>query len=102
MEILEEVVHWGVYCFNLVVLLVGLSTVLTLTYLSIVERMLSASFLGTLVAILMALVLVIAVNNGPRTTYKSVITDFNEVYEQGYKVEYKDGEFYILSKMEDD
>lgn len=34
----------------------------------------------------------------PRVEYKALITDFNEVYEQGYKIISQEGKIYTLEK----
>lgn len=38
------------------------------------------------------------INAGAKIEYKAVITDFNEVYNNGYKIINQDGSIYILEK----
>jgi len=49
---------------------------------------------------LVALVLLLwhEIEQGVNVTYKATITDFNEVYENGYKIVDRDGDIYILEK----
>jgi hypothetical protein len=43
-----------------------------------------------------------ATAQGPETTYKAKITDFNVVYEKGYEIIEKDGELYTIRESEAD
>lgn len=41
------------------------------------------------------------IKQGVDVTYKETITDFNEVYDNGYEITGQDGEIYILEKADE-
>jgi hypothetical protein len=64
----------------------------------------SDSILGAVVLAIitagLAWLLIYKIAQGPQTTYKAKITDFNVVYEKGYEIVDKDGELYTIRESE--
>ena len=105
MEIVAETALWGRY-FALIIISIALLTVAAI--------LLIAEFVGedppALLFVMLGAVITFVnisniaymVNNGPETQYKAIITDFNEVYSQGYEIVGREGDLYILQEREAD
>jgi hypothetical protein len=104
-EIVAETVLWGRY-FALIIALIALLTVATI--LLIVEFVgedppsLLSVILGAVNTFLIISIIADTVNKGPETQYKAIITDFIEVYSQGYEIVGREGDLYILQESEAD
>jgi ABC-type transport system involved in multi-copper enzyme maturation permease subunit len=104
-EIVAETVLWGRY-FALIIALIALLTVATI--LLIVEFVgedpptIWLVMLGAVNTFLIISIIAYMVNKGPETQYKAIITDFNEVYSQGYEIVDREGDIYILQESEAD
>jgi hypothetical protein len=104
-EIVAETVLWGRY-FALIIISIAL---LTLTAILLIGEFVGEdppSLLSVILGAVNAFVIISAiaytVNNGPETQYKAIITDFNEVYSQGYEIVDREGDIYILQESEAD
>jgi hypothetical protein len=104
-EIVAETVLWGRY-FALIIISIAL---LTLTAILLIVEFVGEdppSLLSVILGAVNAFVIISAiayvVNNGPETQYKAIITDFNEVYSQGYEIVGREGDLYILQESEAD
>jgi hypothetical protein len=104
-EIVAETVLWGRY-FALIIISIAL---LTLTANLLIGEFvgedppsLLSVILGAVNAFVIISAIAYAVNNGPETRYKAIITDFNEVYSQGYEIVGREGDLYILQESEAD
>lgn len=107
MEILSETVHTGELVFYVIILGVAslglLGLLIANLWMSIVEREFGFDALMlTVVCLLLGGLtsagLIAAVNKGANVTYKATITDFNEVYENGYEIIGQDDKIYTLQK----
>lgn len=58
---------------------------------------LGATFCG-LLAVFFMFGMHMKIKEGAEVTYKATITDFNEAYEQGYKIVSQDGKIFTLEK----
>ncbi|MDQ0154950.1 hypothetical protein [Robertmurraya andreesenii] len=108
MEILSQTTNWGVYVF-LLMIFGGLALAFSVGLIAIIIDVVSGQgssehFFGGIlaigVAVISVLVAVDVVRDGPDITYKATITDFNEVYTQGYEIIEKDGNLYTLRESE--
>lgn len=54
-----------------------------------------------LVLILFVTLMIFTIKEGKPKTYKAIVTDFNEVYNKGYKVVDQEGKIFILKKVDD-
>lgn len=54
----------------------------------------------TAVALLMTIAFVFGIKEGPEVTYDATITDFNEVYEQGYEIVEQRGKIFVIKERE--
>jgi ABC-type transport system involved in multi-copper enzyme maturation permease subunit len=104
-EIVAETVLWGRY-FALIIISIALLSVATI--LLIVEFVgedpptLWLVMLGAVNTFLIISIIAYMVIKGPETQYKAIITDFNEVYSQGYEIVDREGDIYILQESEAD
>jgi hypothetical protein len=109
-EILTQHTNYGEYWSFLIFIgslsLLIAGTVVALTVSAIKGEVSGDGILGAVVlAIITALCVwgfVFTIAQGPETTYKAKITDFNVVYEKGYEIIEKDGELYTIRESEDD
>jgi 4-hydroxybenzoate polyprenyltransferase len=104
-EIVAETVLWGRY-FALIIALIAL---LTLTAILLIGEFVGEDpptiwlvMLGAVNTFLIISIIAYMVNKGPETQYKAIITDFNEVYSQGYEIVDHEGDIYILQESEAD
>jgi 4-hydroxybenzoate polyprenyltransferase len=102
-EIVAETVLWGRY-FALIIALIAL---LTLTAILLIGEFVGEDppslwfvMLGAVIAFVIISDIAYAVNKGPETQYKAIITDFNEVYSQGYEIVDREGGIYILKESD--
>lgn len=105
MEIVAETVLWGRY-FALIIISIAL---LTLTAILLIGEFVGEDpsdllfvILGAVITFVIISNIAYAVNNGPETQYKAIISDFNEVYSQGYEIVGREGDLYILQESEAD
>lgn len=105
MEIVAETVLWGRY-FALIIISIAL---LTLTAILLIGEFVGEDppallfvMLGAVITFVIISTIAYMVNNGPETQYKAIITDFNEVYSQGYEIVGREGDLYILQESEAD
>lgn len=105
MEILSESTEWASFIFltaliSIMALLawyvVGLF--ITYKYKEVIDYAFGAVF--TFVAVIATLGVIAIIDAGPDTYYKATITDFNEVYEQGYEIVEQDGKIFTLRESE--
>lgn len=108
MEILSETVHYGEFTFSMIVIVgsmlifVGLLIVLILSMIfdkKVEKDSVLGSIIMLLLASILAYVLVSEINSGVKISYEATITDFNEVYNSGYKVTDQDGDIYTVEKV---
>jgi hypothetical protein len=104
-EIVAETVLWGRY-FSLIIISIAL---LTLTAILLIGEFVGEDPPDLLFVILGAVITFVNISNiaytvdkGPETQYKATITDFNEVYSQGYEIVGREGDLYILQESEAD
>jgi len=57
-----------------------------------------ATIVCAVVAALLTTCVVFGIKEGPTTTYKATVTDYNEVYNAGYKIMRTDGKIVTLTK----
>ncbi|MEW5569722.1 hypothetical protein [Rossellomorea marisflavi] len=107
MEILSTTEHNIQFYFALFVVIAITSLCLVLGTVSIVVMSIEKSpklsdIILTVVLLCCAgffiVVTVQGINKGAEVTHKAKITDFNEVYDNGYEVVGKDGSLYIITK----
>lgn len=106
MEILDTVEHFGEFYLAVVVLLVCSIFVITWFMYEfkslIVEKSNYKSYgflIFTLVASIWFPYMTYSIHSeGPEVEYKALVTDFNEVYKNGYTVVDREGNLYILEK----
>jgi len=106
MEILSQSTDWWIYiplmllCSFFAVALV--STTIYGIYSTFREGIGDGNLIATIVlAIASALMVtgtVFGILDGPTTTYKAIITDYNVVYEEGYEIISTDGKIVTLTK----
>lgn len=105
MEILSQTTSWFEYIFAIVAL-GGFSLLLIVVFIGFLLTSYKhpsdvTAGIGIFIAIIaFAGLTVMGVNQGPDVTYKATITDFNEVYTQGYEIIGKDGKIYTLRESE--
>jgi vacuolar-type H+-ATPase subunit I/STV1 len=107
-EILTQHTHYGGYWFFLifggVMALLFASMVIGLIVDAIKGEAGGDSIVGVVVCAIITAgllwILVYTIAQGPETTYKAKITDFNVVYEKGYEIIEKDGELYTIRESE--
>jgi hypothetical protein len=108
MEILAKSVEYGEFYFTLI--LVGLFGLLFLIIgiglfiHMIVEKYfdlngISGTIVCTGLGVLMSFALFNIWQDGENVIYKAMVTDFNEVYNNGYKVVGEEGKLYLLEKV---
>ena len=112
MEIIAESTLWFEYIFvlfttgMLVIICVlgfigGLATIFDRTfYKNFSDYMLTAAAL--LLTALFSAIFYGGIKAGPTVQYKAIITDFNEVYNNGYEIIDREGNIYILQESEAD
>jgi amino acid transporter len=107
MEILSTTEHYIQFYLALSVVIVITAFCLVLGITSIVVMSIEKSpklsdIILTVVLLCCAsffiIVTVQGINKGAEVTHKAKITDFNEVYDNGYEVVGKDGSLYIITK----
>ena len=103
MEIVAETVLWGQY-FTLIIFCNSLLTVATILLIGefVGEDPPDLLFviLGAVITFVIISNIAYMVNKGPETQYKAIITDFNEVYSQGYEIVGHEGGVYILKRSD--
>lgn len=110
MEILSQTTHWGSYVFLLILLgavALGCAAVLLALISEIVRGEVYGEYIaGFVVALVFGIVGILGfidvIKDGPPVEYKALITDFNEVYTQGYEIIERDGKLYTISESEAD
>lgn len=108
MEILTETTHWGSYVFVLIFLFALILVSLVVITLIITDWAKSEGDASNVIAFVLFLTVgalsCLGINNvvssGPDVIYKALITDFNDVYEQGYEIVDQDGKIYTLRESE--
>ena len=106
MEILSQSTDWGSHIFFLsVVIIFALISVVVffgIVVMTICDGIDSENVVGAIVsglfAALMIFVAIIGIQDGPTTTYKAIVTDYNVVYEEGYEIISTDGKIVTLTK----
>lgn len=110
MDILSETTHYISHylavIFVSIITLVALGLSLIIIIMSIIEKEFGWNEFGALLCCLgLGIVLTFAtvqgIKQGATVTYKATVTDFNEVYNNGYEITGRDGEMYILKKTND-
>lgn len=109
MEILSETTHWISY----LLVTIGSSVVGILFILGFIgmiyarirgDYMTFGDYIGGILCaclgVLLATAAIATFQMGPEKSYTATISDFNEVYEQGYEIERQIGKLYILSESE--
>lgn len=107
MEILSETVHMESYILG--IFLLGVLDLFMLFLLigtvasSIMDRDFDWSTFGVICVTLLSLYiftmgLIIELKDGADVTYKATVTDFNEVYKNGYEIISQEGSIYTLRK----
>ncbi|QVY62964.1 hypothetical protein [Cytobacillus gottheilii] len=108
MEILAVTTHWFIYLFGLT-LIGGFALLLLLGIFVEIEDWVNSgvdkkSFPGLLIIVFLltftCFALTEVIKDGPPKTYDAKVTDFNEVYNNGYHVKGKRGDLYKLEKSE--
>ncbi|MDF1511098.1 MULTISPECIES: hypothetical protein [Bacillaceae] len=94
MEILAETTHWGIYWFILIII-GAVTLVCALGIMSVIVEWAKYGMEGEFIYGIYD-----TVSSGPDVTYKALITDFNEVYEQGYEIVDQDGKIYTIRESE--
>lgn len=102
MEILAETTHWVPF-LAITALFIGFGVYITIDLILhlLKRKFILASLIG-MVFVLWSVVFIRLITVGPDVTYKATITDFNEVYHNGYEIVDREGEIYILRKVDDD
>lgn len=103
MEILSEHTGWPMFIFALIV--VSLIAILSSTaFIAIIVGGIcdGGDILGLvltgLFSIGMIAVIFLGIQDGPTTTYKAIVTDYNVVFEEGYEIISTDGKIVTLTK----
>ena len=107
MEILSETAFWGEHIFLLIIF--GVITLITGSIaVALIVAIVSGhggelgDYIGTLImSVFCALsiaIFIAGIKQGPDVEYTAIVTDYNEVYEQGYEVKKVDGKLVILTK----
>lgn len=98
MQILSETTHYGEFYFavGFVALVAIVLLLMAIGFFN--DRIVLGGVICIILSILMSLAVYNGFKKGANITYKATITDFNLVYDQGYKVTGQDGEIYFLEK----
>lgn len=106
MEILSENVLYGEFVFFIVIVIAIALLTLILTVIALIDVIKrgrksdakSALIAFSIVATIFTTATIGGFIVGPTIEYTALITDYNEVYEQGYEVLRQDGKMTILTK----
>lgn len=111
MEVLSETTHYASFIGALVILIgfslimvgLGIGTIV----MGILEKRFTekdgiGSFICLAMAALFFYISFIVIDNGANTTIKAIVTDYNEVYDNGYKVIGEEGKITLLQKVNKD
>lgn len=107
MEIVAETTLWGEFISAMIVIVIiaGVMIGLAATFISEIVKYRSLmdfvfAILSTLGAVFAVLLMISGFYVGPSEQYKAIVSDYNEVYEQGYEIVGREGELSILRESE--
>ena len=96
MEILNEVSYVAAHLILIVLLVGGAVLTFFLFFYTVKEINLGLSAIVFVVGASFAIEAVAVINDGPCVEYEAYVTDYNEVYEQGYEVVKNRGDITVL------
>lgn len=110
MEILSETVHSGEFFFFIGILsivavvcaVMAIGFIVDFISKKKIDANYAAGFLVTAVlSVFLGIFISVSVKQGAHVTYRATVSDYNQVYEQGYEVIGHEGEIVLLQKYKD-
>lgn len=109
MKILAENIHWGTYYSITTIASILCLLTLFMTVALLIEavkdksaELAFGSVLYFAITVLIAVMLSFELVAGPTISYEAIVTDYNEVYENGYEVIEQNGDITTLRKVVDE
>lgn len=103
MEILAENVEWGPYVVFIVLSAIFLAvSVLAWISVSVHGGKTFEKVFSGIMAVLSLTILIMFIQEDPLVSYDAIVTDYNEVYENGYEVIEQNGDITTLRKVVDE
>lgn len=106
MEILSQSTDWWIYIPCMMLFVVGFvffgAGAIYGLYCTVTEgpgegNLVATVILSAITAFFVTLV-VFGIKEGPTTTYKAIVTDYNVIYEEGYEIVSTEGKIVTLTK----